>query len=68
VWFPLHSDEMDGTSTERGRSREEDKELALRTARLDPRYYHADPSLHPSEAWVYRQVMERPGGPASAWK
>jgi hypothetical protein len=48
---------MDGASTESGRSREEDKELALGPARLDPCYCHADPSFHPSSVWVYRQMM-----------
>ena len=53
----LHSDEMDGASTERGRSCEEDKELAFRPARLDPCYCHADPGIHPSPAWVYRHMV-----------
>lgn len=57
VCLSLHSDEMDGASTKRGRSCEEDKKLALRPARLDPRYCHADSGLHLSSAWVYWQVM-----------
>lgn len=57
LMFVLHPDEMDGPSTARSRSCEENQELAVRQERIGPCYRHADPGLHSSPAWVHRWVM-----------